>query len=30
VLLLDEGVILVGGWKNDVLFGSALAFLNSE
>lgn len=30
VLLLDDGLIVVGNWRADLLFGPALAFLSSE
>jgi hypothetical protein len=30
LLLVDEGIILVAHWKQDLAFGTAFAFLNSE
>ena len=28
ILITDEGQIFIGEWKNDLLFGKALVFLN--
>jgi hypothetical protein len=30
VLILDDGLILVGSWKTDTLYGPGFAFVNSE
>jgi hypothetical protein len=30
LLIIDEGPILVANWKQDLLFGAAFAFLNSD
>jgi hypothetical protein len=27
---MDDGLIIVGSWKNDQLFGNALAILNND
>jgi hypothetical protein len=30
LLIIDEGPIMVANWKQDLAFGTAFAFLNSE
>lgn len=30
ILITDEGQIFIGEWKNDLLFGKGLIFLNHE
>lgn len=30
LLIIDEGPIIVANWKQDLAFGTAFAFLNSE
>lgn len=30
ILITDDGLILVGSWKADCLFGPVFAFINSE
>jgi hypothetical protein len=30
ILITDDGLIIVSEWKQDLAFGTAFAFLNSE